>query len=165
MDRPRLIKWIKWALSVFTAIWVLLMLLSIKVHLGASAGRVAVGVSRGAAFGILWKTPKPSSVDLEWLRADPRITYDWYWWFSREPGGQSMLVYIGPGAPVTVFSDPVVHIPLWAFALLAGAPAAWLWNNQHRATRRARAGLCLNCGYDRDGLVKDRACPECGSKS
>ncbi len=32
-----------------------------------------------------------------------------------------------------------------------------------RAWRRSRAGLCLDCGYDRRGLAADSRCPECGA--
>jgi hypothetical protein len=33
-----------------------------------------------------------------------------------------------------------------------------------RRVRRAKKGGCLSCGYDRGGLAKDAACPECGAK-
>jgi hypothetical protein len=56
----------------------------------------------------------------------------------------------------------VISIPLWflaalAWFLLSAAPMLRSW----RRRRRARRGLCLNCGYDlrsSNGL-----CPECGS--
>ena len=31
------------------------------------------------------------------------------------------------------------------------------------AQRRARAGCCTGCGYERRGLAADAVCPECGT--
>jgi hypothetical protein len=47
--------------------------------------------------------------------------------------------------------------------LLTGVPAAALWRRDIRERRRARAGSCLACGYDRRGLAADAKCPECGA--
>ena len=70
-----------------------------------------------------------------------------YWWFGRNGSGPSS-VYI---------------IPLWPAVLLAllATAAAWRADSQH--LRRARAGMCPACGYDRAGLAAGVACPECGA--
>ena len=56
-----------------------------------------------------------------------------------------------------------VTIPLWmplAPTLLATAAA---WRLDALARRRARAGVCAKCGYDRAGLAASAVCPECGA--
>jgi hypothetical protein len=56
----------------------------------------------------------------------------------------------------------LVIVPLWlplAPTLLATAAA---WRLDALARRRARAGLCPKCHYDRAGIAADAKCPECG---
>jgi hypothetical protein len=57
----------------------------------------------------------------------------------------------------------VVCIPLWAPALVLAIPTAILWRRDHMLTKRARAGRCPKCGYDRAGLAATIPCPECGT--
>ncbi len=58
-----------------------------------------------------------------------------------------------------------VALPLW---LPAGA---WMlltlaaWRPEIVARRRARAGRCLACNYDRAGLAAGVVCPECGGSA
>ncbi len=55
-----------------------------------------------------------------------------------------------------------VAMPLWLPA------AAWMfvtlaaWRPEIVARRRARAGRCRGCNYDRTGLAAETVCPECG---
>jgi hypothetical protein len=80
-----------------------------------------------------------------------RISFSPYWprfWW---------LYFGGPGDTLRV------GIPLWlplAPTLLATAAA---WRLDALARRRACAGLCPKCGYDRAGLAASAVCPECGS--
>jgi hypothetical protein len=75
------------------------------------------------------------------LEADGR----WWWqWIPGPPGG-------------------ILLIPLWiplTGALFATAAA---WRLDALARRRARAGLCSKCHYDRAGLASSAVCPECGA--
>ncbi len=59
-----------------------------------------------------------------------------------------------------------VDCPHWFLLLAAGVP--WLFATpgiirRGRVRRRLRRGRCVKCGYDRAGLAKDAACPECGA--
>lgn len=65
------------------------------------------------------------------------------WWFYFAPGG---------GA-----------VPLWCPALLSLLATAAAWRADAKYMRRARAGLCAGCGYDRAGLAASAVCPECGA--
>lgn len=53
--------------------------------------------------------------------------------------------------------------PLWPPAVLCAAASAWAWRLDERARRRALAGRCPRCRYDRAGLAPGAACPECGA--
>lgn len=53
-----------------------------------------------------------------------------------------------------LLADVAVFSAGWAGLLVL--PRAWV----HR--RRARRGWCVECGYDRAGLVQGAVCPECG---
>ena len=57
----------------------------------------------------------------------------------------------------------VVHIPLWLPALLSLLATAAAWRADAKHLRRAREGLCPECGYDRAGLAAGAVCPECGA--
>jgi hypothetical protein len=51
------------------------------------------------------------------------------------------------------------YLPVWPFAVLSSLVAAVHW----RRAKRLRPGLCLSCGYNREGLAADAVCPECGA--
>ena len=56
-----------------------------------------------------------------------------------------------------------VIVPYWALAVATGVlPTAWLVRRrrQRLRRRRAKAGLCVNCGYDL--RASGTTCPECG---
>jgi hypothetical protein len=56
-----------------------------------------------------------------------------------------------------------IFLPLWPAAVASFLPTAWAWRLDTLAHRRARAGACPNCHYDRTGLAPSALCPECGS--
>ena len=66
---------------------------------------------------------------------------------------------IRTGTSVTMRS-----VPIWPAILMALAPTAIAWRTDAKYTRRARAGLCAGCGYDRAGLAAGCLCPECGKQ-
>lgn len=53
--------------------------------------------------------------------------------------------------------------PIWPVPLLVAVPTAYLWRRDLMASRRARAGACPSCGYNRLGLVPSAPCPECNA--
>jgi len=59
-------------------------------------------------------------------------------------------------------TDWYFTIPLWLPALLSLSATAAAWRADCKSLRRARAGLCAGCGYDRSGLAFGAVCPECG---
>jgi hypothetical protein len=60
------------------------------------------------------------------------------------------------------WASSAIAIPLWFPAAIAIGATAIAWRVDSRARYRARAGMCLRCGYARAGLAPDAACPECG---
>lgn len=57
----------------------------------------------------------------------------------------------------------LIAIPVWPLLLLAGIAPARRLAASRRRLRRARAGYCLNCGYDLRATLD--TCPECGTKA
>jgi hypothetical protein len=58
-----------------------------------------------------------------------------------------------------------VIVPLWTPLALAGLPAVLLWRADGCRRARARHGRCASCDYDRRGLARAAACPECGASA
>jgi hypothetical protein len=56
-----------------------------------------------------------------------------------------------------------VYVPFWFPAAIVLFATGAAWHTDLRARRRARAGHCVICGYDRAGLAGGAACPECGT--
>ena len=56
-----------------------------------------------------------------------------------------------------------VIVPFWQLVLPTMAAALFAWLVDAKYLRRARAGLCAGCGYDRAGLAAGAVCPECGA--
>lgn len=61
-----------------------------------------------------------------------------------------------------VWASSAIAVPLWLPAAIVMGATAVAWRLDSQARHRARAGICLRCGYDRSGLAADAACPECG---
>lgn len=53
--------------------------------------------------------------------------------------------------------------PLPAFLIPAALVTGVAWHVDRRPTRRARAGRCITCGYDRRGIPSNAPCSECGN--
>ncbi len=54
-------------------------------------------------------------------------------------------------------------VPLWIPFLVSAVATLAIWKWPDSAVRRRRSGRCVECGYDRRGLVVGAACPECGA--
>jgi len=63
-----------------------------------------------------------------------------------------------------VAESRVLILPHWALLLLGAIPIGmlqWIDYLRRRGQRRARAGLCVRCGYDL--RATPQCCPECGT--
>jgi hypothetical protein len=60
------------------------------------------------------------------------------------------------------FAMPTIGVPLWPFACVALLTTVTAWRLDTLARRRAHTH-CPKCNYDRAGIAKDAACPECGA--
>lgn len=63
----------------------------------------------------------------------------------------------------------MVEVPLWLIGLLGAGTSAGTWLAARRvgkrlATFKSLAPTCRRCGYARQGLQPDTACPECGAE-
>src|SRR5436190_192466 len=79
--------------------------------------------------------------------------------FRREGGTSSVVTMArvlawGPGR--------FVYIPHWLILLLTAPWPLWWLAKQRKLTRRQRAGLCVQCGYDL--RASGDRCPECGTE-
>lgn len=137
----------------------------------------------GAALGVvvaLWLVSGWRALSVSYVGAAPHgvevqfeiVTGGVAWWFDPDTGGSAAPGW-GLHAVSTEFrmggrwrwwvrhdeyrSAHEYFAPLWPPALVLGVGMARSW-------RRARfvAGRCGACGYSREGLGKDAACPECG---
>lgn len=75
-------------------------------------------------------------------------SHDMAWWFrvTWEPGRKA------------------ISVPLWCPLVIAAGVSAAAWRSDLAARRRARAGCCAACGYNRTGLAPQAPCPECGGR-
>jgi hypothetical protein len=81
--------------------------------------------------------------------------------------GISLRLIGQPTPSVTLFTvTPVarfVAVPLWLVSGPLLLMTAIAWRLDTLARRRAHAGSCPKCGYDRTGIGDDVICPECGT--
>ena len=143
---PRIRKAIKWggaALCVFILVvwgasgWWWVQAYASNGWVGSVfAGRLAIGTY---ALPVPWTT----SIRMAAVSKPP----EFFWWFDLES-------YSGDG---------YIEIPLWAIAAPLAGITAIAWRLDTLARRRARAGLCPKCRYDRAGLAPGAVCPECGA--
>ena len=141
-------KTVKWAGVVFSAVcfaawigsaWFRLCWLGKQGH-GAGFGAGVVN------FG--WMAPGlPEYVPRGW--SFPRQLEAFRWNFLWEDSGDIL----------------VFQVPLWAVLapLLMATAAAWKLDSLAR--RRARTGLCKNCGYNLSATPTASRCPECGASA
>ena len=56
-----------------------------------------------------------------------------------------------------------IVVPLWPAVVATLTLTAFAWRLDTLARRRARAGFCPKCNYNRTGLAAGAVCPECGN--
>jgi hypothetical protein len=94
-----------------------------------------------------------------------RGSFDHGWIHASSPADASIarparFRYEWP--PYAATPTVALQAPLWfPCSLLAIGPTFWLIAYRRRA-KRARLGLCLNCGYDL--RASPERCPECGAQ-
>jgi hypothetical protein len=84
--------------------------------------------------------------------------------YLRIPDGSAPARYTMPVIDWTSSLQGAI-IPFWVLLLPTLLATAAAWRLDARARRRARAGLCATCHYDRAGLATSAVCPECGAPS
>jgi hypothetical protein len=80
--------------------------------------------------------------------------------FDLDPVTGGIDSSTNPRTYTGVFLTNDFTFPLWPLALLLTIVVVWLW---WRRLRFRGPDLCRRCGYDRDGLIPDAKCPECGT--
>jgi hypothetical protein len=144
---PKLRKTIKWggaaATVLLAVVWIGSGWRSVEWmrgdwSFGLTGGSLFVGdrqiLARGVSDGVY-------SGVLDSLQS-PR----WRWWCSTE----------------TPYLARNIYVPLWMPSLGMFGVCLSACALDTLARRRARGSLCPRCSYDRTGLAKNAACPECG---
>jgi hypothetical protein len=68
---------------------------------------------------------------------------------------------VTPSGVVVLPGGVSVYVSLWWATGISLLPAAWfLWSAWRH---RPQTACCTQCGYTREGLAPEAACPECGS--
>ncbi len=154
-ERPRTRKVVKWAGALLCGLIVGAFVLSLWRTVSVIArvkdtGMYVVCVSDGVlivAKGL--SSPLPSELTLYVQGASGQPV----WWFS------------------TTFFEPDTRrgrnlvVPLWALLVPTATVTLLAWRRDSMLRRRRRAGACLKCGYDRNGLAENTVCPECGASA
>jgi hypothetical protein len=104
----------------------------------------------------IFRRPVPTWRYLDWRPDTGPDEYMRSWrvlgvWYERDGDGVRSL-------------NQDLYIPCSYFTIVFSlAPAAWLvsWRRRRRAAKRARAYLCVRCGYDL--RATPGRCPECGT--
>jgi hypothetical protein len=104
-----------------------------------------------------WPSVAPSAHEWRLGRAE-----GWNWGWS---GGNPAWRYGVLRGKSTWGGDRHFGFSLMYPVVIAVLPAVALWGMELRNRRRARAGVCRACGYDRSGLAGDKPCPECGASA
>ena len=145
----------KWTGAVVSLTWLMLWVFSFKYEAGAEFRNFAVYPSEQCGIvvakgllGIAWTEPWSLS---QFAKVSPFLheeaSASCHWWF----------LYKGPPA----IPYKVIAAPIWALLDFTAIPTFLMFRTDRR---RARIGKCHKCGYSREGLPVDRACPECGTE-
>jgi hypothetical protein len=146
---PRIRKTIKWGGAVMT---VLMVVVWIGSRWWSVVGQLpvlgVVGVGGGQAFDC-WNDQIPWS-GAEWPRLD-RLPYtELAWSFKR--------------LPVPRYGYTLYVLPMWVPTCIGLLATIVVWRRDSRLSKHERIGRCPRCGYNRAGIGRDAACPECGNR-
>jgi hypothetical protein len=162
----------KWAFTALAALVVVAHVTSQWrpfewVQRDSKGGSTRISVSRGAVW------VQVSDKDLTGAKGLRILPAGWALWFNSPSATWHYGVLMDrtissyrqdqAGTHITYTIGTVAVTLLYPFVLFA-APAELLWWIDQRTRRRARRGLCNECGYDHSGLPQGAKCPECGTK-
>lgn len=143
---PRIRKAVKWGGAVVCAVLLIAWIGSAFWRVGRYDSRVWVLASNGVIVISLWHTqPKSTPSDVRWV---------------ARPVSADRFDFRFRGFRTPALSE--IEIPLWVPALLPVVPTVIAWRRDNVARCKPK-GACPACGYDRAGLARAAACPECGS--
>lgn len=140
----KMVRWGALSLAVFgLAVWTVSFFYEV---LWRGSGGVGFGIASGS-FVVERVAPEYVHVELVgWDAGMPMGERLWWPAYSRTRG------------------FGLLAVPLWMPPLAFGIIAAVGWRLDVRASRRAKSGACVSCGYSRAGLKVEAVCPECGAR-
>ena len=97
-----------------------------------------------------------------WERFDPRAMMVLMYSHAEDP---MFDISRGRERPIAVVDGFMLPTMLPGALLLIWPVTSYLRSRPTLAEKRKEAGHCLRCGYDRSGLERGRACPECNLAS
>lgn len=163
-------RWVLVAMTLLLAsVWSCTLFVSIRWTNGPKLGGVGiVQFSRGGLDVWAYHTNGQSYADsakrISGEKTGWRIVYDGFGWPTwKLERGNAVEPSSGSLSPAVEW----VSIPLWPVIAASLVTTAIPWTlfawARVKAARRAAAGLCPACGYDRDHLAEGAPCPECGA--
>ena len=144
--RTRMARGGQWGLTSAALIVLVVWVGGVWAHIQwASRSGVLLATGQGLLTIARWTPGGPISVPPGW--GIETRSPEFYLWYKR--------------TAVPGFSH--LAVPLWPAAAVLGMGAFVVWRGDMKTRRRARAGCCVKCGYDRAGLMGETVCPECGA--
>ncbi|MFN0136357.1 MAG: hypothetical protein ACKVS9_09615 [Phycisphaerae bacterium] len=152
---PRIRTTLKWTGAIAAALMLTMWAASERWCVNRETTNWTFSLNRGSVIVIRYGGPsfraRPGWYMLRY-DASPPIRV---WWFNAwDTSGGTMVLPFNR-----------VLVPLWMPTCVALLVAIAAWRLEARACRRAGAGRCPNCDYDRTGLAAGWVCPECGAAS
>ena len=130
--------------------------------LGFSSHSYAILCSSGR---LLWVDQVPEASITKWVTFPVEQPPSLRWRVDEFPRRAQVPAWVNGLVNWTSHNDgspALVFICFWPLPLLLTAAGVPLLLSGRRARRRAVAGACMQCGYDRRGLAAGAVCPECG---
>jgi hypothetical protein len=150
---PRIRKTIKWGGLSASVVFVAMYAASWRWYVLWSSARWTCAAGTGRAYVIHFRD-EPREGVIDYLSGRPSA---WIWGPLAVPnGGVFWKLWTNAASYGPSF-------PLWLPAALSLGATGGAWRLDTLARRRACAGLCPKCHYDRTGLAASAVCPECGA--